>query len=141
MLTDPRTRPENAGPDPCVRTISTPAENADNVIVSPDLDKHNIDKDFLPVGLGEHTGSPLLPVNLGDHTTSPLHKIIQWFKTMATNEYIRNVKMNDWEPFNGKLFQRDYYEHIIRNEIAYNNIAAYVKDNPANWDSNNLNAD
>ena len=128
MLTDPRTPPENAGPDPCVRPLSTPAENADNVIVSPDLDKHNIDKDFLPVGLGEHTGSPL-------------HKIIQWFKTMATNEYIRNVKMNDWEPFNGKLFQRDYYEHIIRNEIAYNNIAAYVKDNPANWDSNNLNAD
>ncbi|MDP4092283.1 MAG: hypothetical protein Q8920_02890, partial [Bacillota bacterium] len=28
----------------------------------------------------------------GEHTGSPLHKIIQWYKTMTTNEYIKNVK-------------------------------------------------
>ena len=29
---------------------------------------------------------------MGDHTGSPLHEIIDWFKTMTTNEYIKNVK-------------------------------------------------
>ena len=52
----------------------------------------------------------------GEHTGSPLHKIVQWFKTMTTNEYIRRIKLFDWHSFNGKLWQRNYYEHIIRNE-------------------------
>ncbi|WP_353685169.1 transposase [Thermodesulfovibrio sp. 3907-1M] len=49
------------------------------------------------------------PNNIGEHTGSPLQKIIQWFKTMTTNEYIRNVKNNGWKPFDGKLWQRNYY--------------------------------
>ncbi|MCL2652153.1 MAG: hypothetical protein FWD60_14165, partial [Candidatus Azobacteroides sp.] len=28
----------------------------------------------------------------GEHTGSPLHRVVQWFKTMSTNEYIRGVK-------------------------------------------------
>jgi REP element-mobilizing transposase RayT len=46
----------------------------------------------------------------------PLSQIIQWFKTMTTNEYIRGVKQLNWKPFTSKLWQRNYYEHIIRNE-------------------------
>ena len=29
---------------------------------------------------------------LGEHIGSPLHRVVQWFKTMTTNEYIRGVK-------------------------------------------------
>ena len=56
----------------------------------------------------------------GEHTGSPLHTMIQWFKTMTTNEYIRNVKNNHWAPFNKKLWQRNYYDRMIRNEIELN---------------------
>ncbi len=69
----------------------------------------------------------------GEHAGSPLHEIIKWFKTMTTNEYIRGVKENLWEPFNKKLWHRNYYEHIIRNEKSYNQIAEYVQNNPLNW--------
>jgi putative transposase len=49
------------------------------------------------------------------HRVAPiLGHIIDWFKTMTTNECIRNVKQNNWPSFNGKLWQRNYYEHIIR---------------------------
>ena len=51
----------------------------------------------------------------GEHAGSPLHRVVQWFKTITTNEYIRGVKTLGWQPFNGKLWQRNYYEHIIRN--------------------------
>ena len=33
----------------------------------------------------------------------------------------------------GSIWQRDYYEHIIRNEKAYQNIRNYIIKNPANW--------
>lgn len=31
------------------------------------------------------------------------------------------------------VWQRDYYEHIIRDEMAYQRIARYIINNPANW--------
>ena len=33
----------------------------------------------------------------------------------------------------GKLWQRNYYEHIIRNEQAYQTISEYIINNPAKW--------
>jgi REP element-mobilizing transposase RayT len=68
-----------------------------------------------------------------------LDQIVQWFKTMTTNEYIRYVKESDWLPFHGKLWQRNYWEHIIRSEEAYYNISQYIKDNPKRWESDELN--
>ena len=57
----------------------------------------------------------------GEHIGSPLRKIIQWFKTMTTNEYIRGVKHNILSSFHRKFWQRNYYEHIIRNEDELQN--------------------
>lgn len=70
---------------------------------------------------------------LGEHRGSPLHRVVQWFKTMSTNEYIRGVKNLGWRSFDGKLWQRNYYEHIIRNERSYQTIANYIINNPAKW--------
>ncbi len=44
--------------------------------------------------------------------------MMDWFKTMTTNEYIRGVKQLGWERFDRKLWQRNYDDHIIRNEIS-----------------------
>lgn len=70
---------------------------------------------------------------IGEHTGSPLHKVVQWFKTMTTNYYIQSVKYKNWQPFNRRLWQRNYYEHIIRNTKDYENITNYIYSNPANW--------
>lgn len=59
--------------------------------------------------------------------------IIGVFKSMTTNEYIHNIRENEWKPFNGKLWQRNYYEHIIRDETDLNRIREYIINNPANW--------
>ncbi len=60
--------------------------------------------------------------------------IVQWFKTMTTNEYIRRVKNDGWKPFNGKLWQRNYYEHIIRKNENLNEIREYINNNPLKWE-------
>jgi len=66
-------------------------------------------------------------------------QIIQWLKTMTTNEYIRNVKQNNWKPFDQKLWQRNYYDRIIRNEKELAKIRKYIFENPSKWelDKNN----
>jgi hypothetical protein len=53
---------------------------------------------------------------------------------MTTNEYIRGVKELGWAPFPGKVWQRSYYEHIIRNERALNAIRQYIYNNPIRWE-------
>ena len=45
---------------------------------------------------------------------------------MITYEYIQNVKSHNWEAFNKRLFQRNYYEHIIRNNESLNRIRHYI---------------
>jgi len=69
----------------------------------------------------------------GAHAGAPLPEIVQWFKTMITNEYIRGVKRSGWPPFRGRLWQRNYYEHIIRDEDALNRIRQYIANNPLGW--------
>ena len=75
---------------------------------------------------GAHTGAPLR----GD---APIPQIVQWFKTMTTNAYIRGVKNDAWIPFAGKLWQRNYYEHIVRDEGDLNNIRGYIENNALKW--------
>lgn len=76
------------------------------------------------------------------HRVAPtLGDIVNWFKTMTTNQYIRGIKQNGWPAFVGKLWQRNYYEHIIRNEKELNHIRQYIAENPLNWRTDEENPD
>lgn len=52
---------------------------------------------------------------VNEHIGSSLCRVVQWFKTMTTNEYMRGVKTLGWQPLHGKLWQRNYYEQGLRN--------------------------
>lgn len=69
-----------------------------------------------------------------------LSEIIQWFKTMTTNEYIKGVKNGIYPVFNKRIWQRNYYERIIRNQKEFDTISEYIINNPSNWltDENNI---
>jgi REP element-mobilizing transposase RayT len=73
--------------------------------------------------------------------TPTLGKIIQWFKTMTTNGYINLVKFHQLPPINHRLWQRDYYEHIIRSEYELHRIQKYIVDNPGQWQEDHDNPD
>lgn len=88
----------------------------------------------------EHEGGhidPPLQLNVGvDLCVNPspsLSHIIQWFKTMTTNDYIKGVKDNVYPPFDKRIWQRNYYEHIIRQETEYIKIYEYIENNPLKW--------
>lgn len=64
-----------------------------------------------------------------------LPKIIQQFKS-ATIKMSKNcIKSNSLPPL---YWQRNYYEHIVRNERDFIKISEYINNNPMNWQSDIL---
>ena len=70
--------------------------------------------------------------------TLSLSDVVHRYKTMTTKRYTDGVKNHGWTPFRGKLWQRNYYEHIIRNDEEYQRIAKYIENNPKTWKDDKL---
>ena len=66
--------------------------------------------------------------------TLSLPDIVHRFKTLSTTRYIAGVTKHGWPRFDGKLWQRNYYDIIVRTDTALANIRAYIRDNPTNAD-------
>lgn len=81
----------------------------------------------------DSTTTPLTMPPLTIPKNKTIGDMMDAYKSITTVEYIRGVKNLGWQPFNKKVWQRDYYEHIIRDERAYINISNYIINNPANW--------
>ncbi|HCU57905.1 MAG TPA: transposase [Anaerolineaceae bacterium] len=63
-----------------------------------------------------------------------LFDIVARFKSLTTNRYIQGVKNLGWPVFERRLWQRSFYEHVIRNERDHQAIVDYIVANPMNWE-------
>jgi len=48
--------------------------------------------------------------------------------------YIEGVKRFSWASLATRFWQRNYFEHVIRNEESLNRIRQYILDHPAKWE-------
>ena len=69
--------------------------------------------------------APTKPPGLGD--------VIGAFKYISTHEIILAVRCGDRPSFAGKIWQRNYYERIIRDEREWERFAQYIGANPTQW--------
>lgn len=67
-----------------------------------------------------------------------LPDMVHRFKTMTTRRYADGVKQSGWSPFPGRLWQRNYWEHVVRDEQDYLRINEYIRNNPARWAEDKL---
>ena len=75
--------------------------------------------------------SPLRPHGPAKHS---LGSLIAGFKSVATK------RINELRGLPGiPVWQRNYYERIIRNGSDLNRIRQYIRDNPRNWENDELN--
>ena len=122
------------------RTLPTkfPNTQLDEFIVMP----NHIHGIIIFVGaslVGAHSNAS----NSGDKNDIPTKKlgdVIGAYKSLTTVAFVQGVKTLKWPPFSEKLWQRNYYEHIIRNDKDLLSIQQYITDNPARWneDPDNL---
>ena len=59
-------------------------------------------------------------------------QIIRSFKSKSTMKYLKYINDNDLN-ISGKIWQRSFYDRIIRNDKSLNNIRNYIKTNPSTW--------
>ena len=93
-------------------------------------------------GVGQENGQAQGPAptgGTGNTGTLSLGDMVHRFKTMTTKRYADGVKQSGWQSFPGKLWQRNYWEHIVRNEMELNRIREYIHTNPTQWESDQLN--
>jgi putative transposase len=58
-----------------------------------------------------------------------LPEIVRALKTFSSRR-INEMRQTQGMP----VWQRNYYEHIIRDDVSYYKISEYILNNPANWD-------
>ncbi len=92
--------------------------------------------------MDKNVGAPLVGAQYSKRNTGrragtrpapTLGQIVGAFKSIVVDEYIRGVKKQGWKPFNGKIWQRDYFERIIRNEAELLETRQYIRNNPLKW--------
>lgn len=66
--------------------------------------------------------------------TMSLSDYLHRFKTLTTKLYIDGVKNNGYIVFDKKVWQKSFYDRIIRNEKEYRNIWEYIENNPLKWE-------
>lgn len=62
-----------------------------------------------------------------------LPDLIRMFKSKTSVLYIQGVKEHSWPALDQRLWQRGYYEHIIRCDRVFNYIRDYIFHNPERW--------
>lgn len=95
-----------------------------------------------------HRGRPLMKAENGlgqAQRPAPTVKrlslgdVIGRFESFTMHQYILGVKNHQWESFYKRLWQRNYYEHIIRNEKELHQIREYIINNPLKWEEDRNN--
>ncbi len=116
-----------------------PLESIDHNISGKSIDFNEFD-DLLGIQRGRMRCAPTLG-DLGDlenqgesgRRISTLGDILRGYKSSVTKQ------INQLQDTPGiAVWQRNYYEHIIRNEKAYCNISHYIKNNPRKWQRDQL---
>ena len=64
-----------------------------------------------------------------------LSDVVQAFKRYSTVEYTKAVKAGLLPAYDRRIWQRGYYEHVIRNEEDFRECWKYIEENPMKKDS------
>ena len=111
------------------------ALNADAVApnagaVAPNVGAVTLNADAVTPNVGDIDGDMRATARVAP-TNTTVSDIVGAYKSLVANGCLKIHKSKN--EIMGKLWQRNYYEHIIRNEQSYQCISEYIINNPANW--------
>ena len=68
-----------------------------------------------------------------------LGSIVGAFKSITARAYRSGADADQWPPMPNGLWQRRYFDHIIRDEADEGHAIEYITNNPANWPTDRYN--
>jgi putative transposase len=84
-----------------------------------------------PQGLARTQNDVVDVIRAGASPAPTVSDIVGAYKSLVANGCL-NIYKSKNETM-GKLWQRNYHEHIIRNDPSYQTISNYIVNNPAKW--------
>lgn len=75
-------------------------------------------------------------VHLRPGAALDLPGVVHRFKTYTTKRFVDGVRNAGWPPFAGRVWQRNYWEGIIRGHDGVARVSTYIRNNPRNWSPN-----
>lgn len=94
---------------------------------------------FLHVKIDAHVVMPnhlhaVLEINTSDASgRESLSDIVGAFKSLTSRIYVAGVRDAGWPAFDGRLWQRGFYDHVVRDDRDLERIREYIANNPARW--------
>jgi putative transposase len=88
--------------------------------------KHTPQKLDQPIQRRANIYSPLPDTPPLRSPSKTVGSVVRGFKIGVSEWFRKNTDMS-------AIWQRNYYEHIIRNETELNQIRQYISSNPASW--------
>lgn len=78
-----------------------------------------------------------LPMKQENGVSVPaLGRIVGAYKSMIAKEWLSCCKANNRKM--GDIWQRNYYEHVIRNEQDLYEVRQYIENNPSKWEEDKM---
>ena len=109
-------------PKPCGRIAEETIQQIPNKYPAVSVDKYVIMPDHIHMLLmidgKEGTGNP----------SPTLGNVIGWYKYQVTKQINAH-----YDQQGEKIFQRSYYDHVIRNRPDYDDVWQYIENNPRKW--------
>ena len=87
---------------------------------------------------GKRVGARPTPTAQISPPTPTLGMIVGAFKSKSVKDVLAHIEENGLDMI-GKIWQRNYFERVIRNERDLDNIRTYIRNNPVNWDQDDEN--
>lgn len=75
----------------------------------------------------------MLGTNPHADTTASIPDLVRNVKTRIQKSWPTGVRRGRWAPYETHLWQRSYYDTLIRNDAHLETTRAYILDNPRRW--------
>ncbi len=102
--------------------------HVDNIELGPFVIMPNHIHGIIQIIQPNGAGSEPTPTTIKEQT--PLSEIVRQFKTFSAKRINKILKTN-----NKPVWQRNYYEHIIRDDKSFQMIGEYILANPVQWNN------
>lgn len=79
------------------------------------------------------------PDGAGASPAPTLGDVVRAFKSSIAVEWLKHIRANRLER-SGRVWQRNYYERVVRDEGELRRIREYIQLNPVKWQSDRENA-
>lgn len=74
-------------------------------------------------------------VRLSDETgIDSVSDVVRWVKSTCLRRYAAGVRSHGWPPYQLRMWQQGYHDHIVRNDRELEMIREYIAKNVIMWD-------